>query len=512
MDRNTLILALRDEEDLKTFSSYLVETGFDITAVSDGASALEHAMESPPSLVVSDLELPIISGEKLFKIMRTNPHTSRVPFLFVSDTVADIKGFRTGRDIFLARPINLDELYGRIKQTLAVKDGAKSGTKEIEGRLSHMSLPDIIQFLFMNKKEGELRITTQQRSGSIYVKDGEIYNAYTGGVEKEKALFRLLLWTEGKFEFIPMPVTITRKVRSSTSGLLMEGMRQADEYKKSLAQFPAKKSIVRPASGGALPEGLSPVVYEVMSLSKTYPRVEDLVEHCRHPDFIVYKALAALIANKALVEDGPGKEVEQDAESILPPAKMIELREKIISRFEDIFNLNYGKVLLIAPAGGPVAEFIKRCATLPGFSTNRKSAFYNLSMQSPVGASGAIELYGGMEILLYSVPEAGHMGPLWRAFGSNLVGLVLLWDETAGEKELADLEAARGDILSRVKVPVAYVYTGPAMKDDDAAKKALGLTDETLFCLSPDGVGTKEVFTALFNRLLKEDYITPDHT
>ncbi|MFQ5735448.1 MAG: DUF4388 domain-containing protein [Thermodesulfobacteriota bacterium] len=509
MDRNRLILALKDEEDLKTFSDYLIETGFDITAVSDGASVLEHAMDRLPSIIISDLDLPVVGGERVFKILRNNPHTSAIPFLFVSDAVADIKGFRAGRDIFLARPINLEELYGRIRQTLSIKAQAAAGTKEIEGRLSHMSLPDIIQFLFMNKKEGELRITTPRRSGSVYVKDGEIYNAYTGGVEKEKALYRLLLWTEGKFEFIPMPVTVARKVRASVSNLLMEGMRQADEFKKNIAQFPGRKSILRLAPGTpALPRGLSPVVYDVVQLAATYPKVEDLVEHCSHPDFIVYKTMAALIGRKVLIEEGAGRDAEEQEAGILPPEKMIALRERIISRYADIFDLNYGRILLISTSGAPASEFIRRCAAMPGFTGNRKSAFYHLSLETPLGSAGAIELYGGMEILLFSIPEAGHMGPLWRAFGSNAVGLILLWD-TAGEEALGRLAAARSDVLARSSVPVEYVYTGAGPMDEAAARRALGLeADREVFHLRPDEGGTIEVFTSLFGRLMNDGLST----
>lgn len=506
MDGNRLLLAFKDQEDIKTFSGYLNETGFDTTAVTDGASALEQAIVRPPSLIISDLDLPVVSGEKLFQILRANPHTARIPFLLVSDSVADIKGFRAGRDIYLARPIDLDEMYGRIRQTLSISDALSAGTKEIEGRLSHMSLPDILQFLFLNRKEGELRLSGSRKSGSVYIKDGEIYNAYAGGVDKEKALYRLLLWTEGKFEFIPTPVTVTKKIRASVTGLLMEGMRQADEFKKNLPLFPGSKSVLRrnPASA-PLAQGLSPIVYDVVQLTESYPRVEDLVEHCSQPDFIVYKAITALLAKKILIEDGPALSGGEEMESILPRERMITLREKIISRFSNIFNLNYGKVLLVSSSGAPAADFIRSCASLPGYTSRRKSALFQFSTQSPLGTAGSIELYGGMELLLLSIPEAARMGPLWRAFGSNAVGLVLIWDD-AGGADLKMLEAARQDILTRTRVPVAHVYTGPGEPDMAKVKEVFALGDsEAPFVIKAGGAGALEVFTSIFEKLLNDD-------
>lgn len=506
MDSNRLLVAFKEEEDIRTFSGYLKETGFDVTTVTDGASALEQAIIRPPSLIISDLNLPVVSGEKLFRILRANPHTARIPFLFVSDAVADIKGFRTGRDIYLARPINLDEMYGRIRQTLSISDALTTGTKEIEGRLSHMSLPDILQFLFLNRKEGELRIASSQRSGSVYIKDGEIFNAYAGGVEKEKALYRLLLWTEGKFEFIPMPVTVSKKIRTGVSNLLMEGMRQADEFKKNLPLFPGRKSILRKNPEAApLADGLSPVIYDVVQLTENYPRVEDLVEHCSQPDFIVYKAITALIGKKILLNEGDSRSGGVEQETILPQEKMISLREKIISRFSNIFNLNYGKILLVSSSGAAAADFISRCSTVPGYTSQRKSALFQFSIESPLGTAGSIELYAGMELLLLSIPEAGRMGPLWRAFGSNAVGLILIWD---GEDKdgIKMLEDAKRDILSRTRIPTAYVYSGAEAPDGDEVKKAFALEGgEEPFIIGPGAAGAQEVFTYIFNRLLNDD-------
>jgi len=97
------------------------------------------------------------------------------------------------------------------------------------------------------------------------------------------------------------------------------------------------------------------------------------------------------------------------------------------------------------------------------------------------------------------------MGPLWRAFGSNAVGLVLIWDE-AGSGDLKTLEAAKQDILSRTSVPVAHVYSGLGAPDMDAVRKAFALKDgEAPFVVGPDGTGALEVFTSIFDKLLNDD-------
>lgn len=510
MAKNSILLALKGSEDIKAFSTYLSGLGFDVKTARDGAHALEIAVREVPSLIIAETDLPVIGGEKVFQILRNNPHTSSVPFLFVSDAVTDIKGFKAGVDILLLRPVKLEELYGRIRQTLSAKSGGARSTKEIEGRLSHMSLADILQFLHLNKKEGELKLSANDRTGSIYLKDGLIYNASTGGVEKEKALFRLLQWEDGKFEFIPGAVTAQKKIKSAAGNVLMEGMRQIDEFRKNIGQFPHRDTLIKAKLGaGSLPKGLQPVIYEIIQLSAAYPRVGDLVEHCTYPDYEVYTTLSSMIGRGILEETevmaGAGEKQE-----FLTHDQMISIREKIISRFSDIFNLNYGKIFILSTSARAVNLFVEGCGRIPGFSSGGSSAFAHIARENPLGTVAKLKLYGGMELLLFSIPEAKHMGPIWKAFSTNLIGLIVLWDDD-GAGALSDLSAAKREILLKRRVPAMHVYAGgDALSGGEAGfRNELGLKpDEQIFRLNAkDNSAATEVFYGLFSKLIKDDFV-----
>lgn len=508
MDKNRILIAFKDDEETTVFSGYLSGLGFEFTSVKDGARALEIAIHEVPSLIITDLDLPVINGQRIFQILRHNPHTSKIPFLFISSHMADIKGFRAGVDIFLLRPLNLEEMHGRIRQTLSLKSGANIGSKDIEGKLTHMSLADILQFLHLNKKEGELKITSGDLSGSVFVKEGLVYNAVLSGAEKEKALYRLLQWVDGRFEFIPKPVAVSRKIRSTTGSLIMEGMRQIDEFKKKNGEFPDGKAVIRARAGACdLPKGLQPVVYEIMQLLKAYSRAEDIVEHCSYPDYEVYNSLAGMIG-RGMLEEVKAKRDSAPCE-FLTPDQAISIREKIISRFTDMYNLSYGKIFLISTSGALASGFIKQCRHIPGFSVNTKPALSQLGLENPLGESAAIRLYGGMELMVFSIPAVRSMGPIWKAFSANLIGLILLWDGK-GEKDIKELVNAKKDILSRRRVPAVHLFSqGAGAGDDEFYKKAFNLkTDEPVFRMDfNDTAMIQDVFYALFGNLLKEDYI-----
>lgn len=509
MENNRTLLALKREDEKKELTGCLTGLGFDPVAVSDGARAIELAIQEVPSFIIADTDLPVIDAERVFQILRNNPHTSNVPFIFVADSVSDIKGFRTGVDIFLQRPINLDELSSRMRQTLSSRKSAGGGDKGIEGRLSQMSLADILQILHLNKKEGELRVTSGEKSGSVYIKDGEIYNSSLDGIEKEKALFRLFTWDDGRFEFTPKQVTATKKIRSTTGNLLMEGMRQIDEFRKKEDQFPGKdRRLKSTVDSATLPKGLQPVIYEILQLVNSHPRVADIVDRSAYPDYEVYTTIVSMLARGILEYRDEGGAGADQAAQFLTSDQAISIREKILSHYTDQ-DVNYGRVMLISTSGALASDFIKRCKVIPGFSMNSRSSFQQISLENPLGEISAIKLYGGMDITLFSIPTVRSMGPLWRAFSENLIGVVLLWDAES-EAFLAELEGAKKDILGKKRVPVLHVFSGEVSKEAGARyRAALGLRpDELLFKLqkADDGM-VFEIFYSLFSSIIKDDHV-----
>jgi len=515
--KEKILLALKNDDESKAFTAYLFGMGYETSIAKDGARALETAIQESPAIIVVDSDLPVISGDRLFQILRNNPHTSKIPFLFVADAIIDVRGFRTGVDIFLVRPLNMEELHVRIRQTLSVKESGGFTSGEIEGQLRQMSLADILQFLHLNKKEGVLKISTGDIAGSVFIKDGQIYNAVTGGVEKEKALFRLLQWTDGKFEFLPSPIAITKKIQTSTGNLLMEGMRQIDEFKKSSDAFPSRKMTIKArVEESQLPQGLQPVVYEIFQLLKTYGQVEDIVENCTYTDYEVYKTILAMLSKGILEESKVKGESLSETIDFLTHDQSISIREKIISRFSDTHSLNYGKIFLISTSGNIVEGFIELCRRIPGFKIIYKSAsFTPTSKENPLGTIAILKLYGGMEIHLFSIPTVKNMGPIWKSFSSNLIGLVLLWDEEGG-KEIKEMVDAKQEILLQRRVPVVHVFADTADdKDGGGHKKAFNLKYKKAFNLKLDEPIFKmdsemifEIFYALFSTLIKEDYVT----
>ncbi len=136
--KDTILLALKDEEDIRALTEHLGSSTFELPVARDGASAIEAAVNDPPSLIVADIELPVVDGVRVFNILRRSRHTSKVPFLFISDTAADLKGFRAETDTFLTRPFNPEEASGRIRQVLLHNPGGPKGVIDMRATLDQI--------------------------------------------------------------------------------------------------------------------------------------------------------------------------------------------------------------------------------------------------------------------------------------------------------------------------------------------------------------------------------------
>ncbi|MFQ5465073.1 MAG: DUF4388 domain-containing protein [Thermodesulfobacteriota bacterium] len=519
IDKDRILIALKDTNEAEKLSGHLSRTGFDVAVAPDGALALEAAIGLPPALVMVDPDLPVIGGEMIFQILRNNPHTSGTPFLFISDAVADIKNFRTGVDAFLVRPLNVAELLDRVVRTITARQARGDEVREMEGKLSNISVADILQFLQLNRKQGELIIDSGPARGVVYLKGGNPYNATVEGAEGYKALYRLLGWTEGRFEFIPKGVSVTRKIRTGAEGAIMEGLRQLDEFKKKKSSLPAPETIVEPqVPASRLPRDLPPAAREAFALVGGRATVADVVAGSRRTDYEAYQALATLISKGLVAPAKPGRARAAGAGELLTRDQAIGLREKIISRFADSPEANFARIMVLATSGPLVASFMDSCAMIKGFKVAPRPApgRAQAATAALVGEIAELTLYGGMDLVVFAVPTPVGMGPIWNAFSTRLAGLVLLWDKE-GTGELARLAEAKREIALQTGSPVAHVYmgAGPGDKEEAAFRKALNIrSNEEVFHSRPagagkaEGEGVSEALYSIFARLLKEGRAT----
>jgi len=113
------ILVIDDEKELReVVALYLEQEGFNVMQAGDGVSAVKMFHDEKPDLVILDLMLPDIPGEKVCNVIRENHDTPIIMLTSKSGEESRIGGLEMGADDYITKPFSPKELVARVKVIL----------------------------------------------------------------------------------------------------------------------------------------------------------------------------------------------------------------------------------------------------------------------------------------------------------------------------------------------------------------------------------------------------------
>ena len=231
------ILVVDTEADQLTLLELrLGSMGFAVSSAYNGEHGIEKAKETQPSLIITEANLPDMTGFEMIEKIKADPDIGDTPFLFISkrdDSASINKGFQLGAEDYIIKPIRVEILGAKINTMMgrlkAEKKTAPAAAAGVSGSLSEMGIPDIVQILGAGRKTG--RITLQDNGKSCYVdmEDGQVVNASVDDLKGEEAFYQILYWTDGTFSIDPNAEISERLINMSNDSLMLEGYRRMDE-------------------------------------------------------------------------------------------------------------------------------------------------------------------------------------------------------------------------------------------------------------------------------------------
>ncbi len=118
------ILVADDEPEMRDLVAGLVRAlGHEAVAVSDGEAALAAVGGQPPDLVLSDVNMPGLSGFEVCRRLKADPATRLVPVVLITGIGEEhkLEGIEAGADDYLRKPFSPAELRARIRSLLTMK-------------------------------------------------------------------------------------------------------------------------------------------------------------------------------------------------------------------------------------------------------------------------------------------------------------------------------------------------------------------------------------------------------
>jgi len=124
------ILVVEDEADVATLLRARLESqGYHVHVVHTGVAAVSYAVEHQPDLVILDLMLPDIDGNKVAEEIRRLYHNWVVPVLMLTakdKPVDKLRGFAHGADAYMTKPYDAHELLQTVSFLLGTAAAADS--------------------------------------------------------------------------------------------------------------------------------------------------------------------------------------------------------------------------------------------------------------------------------------------------------------------------------------------------------------------------------------------------
>ncbi|MCC6660144.1 MAG: response regulator [Phycisphaerales bacterium] len=127
MDARTILLADDEAHITCVVAGKLRASGFQVVVARDGEEALDLARQSVPQLVITDLQMPRMSGLELALQLRMDAATAAIPVIMLSARgyIADPESMaRTNIKLVMSKPFSAKEVVRNALDVLGLSETA----------------------------------------------------------------------------------------------------------------------------------------------------------------------------------------------------------------------------------------------------------------------------------------------------------------------------------------------------------------------------------------------------
>lgn len=127
MSSGTILIADDERHITLVMTRAFEQAGYEVACCQDGHEALESAQQDRPTLIVTDFQMPGMSGMELCEALSQDPATAGIPIIMLSargHLVSESDRARTGVLALLPKPFSAKDLV-RLAQELIDAENSK---------------------------------------------------------------------------------------------------------------------------------------------------------------------------------------------------------------------------------------------------------------------------------------------------------------------------------------------------------------------------------------------------
>jgi pSer/pThr/pTyr-binding forkhead associated (FHA) protein len=196
-------------------------------------------------------------------------------------------------------PVDENVVRQKLEEAAAAQAARSTKTSSMTGKIEEIPLPDLLQLFHTSKKNGVL-VITGEREGRIYLRQGRVYYAVIDenhNLGPQKSFNRIITWEIGDFELRPADnQEFMVELDSSTEALLMDSLRQLDEFKRIQPQLPEMTAPMRLSQPMTAPlKDLTPELLDALQLVHNYGSLSAVLDHSDQDDVMTAEAVMQLL-------------------------------------------------------------------------------------------------------------------------------------------------------------------------------------------------------------------------
>lgn len=111
-----------------TVCRFLEERGFEVESATNGQDALELLKTLRPDIIITDMDMPKMTGSELIAALKTQPATANIPVVIVAGKQSGFEKKKQGANFAIFKDIDIeDQLGAAIDAVLGSASNKKSG-------------------------------------------------------------------------------------------------------------------------------------------------------------------------------------------------------------------------------------------------------------------------------------------------------------------------------------------------------------------------------------------------
>jgi signal transduction histidine kinase len=137
LGRKLRLLAIDDEPRILRLMTAVLAGQYDLQTAGDGEQGLTLALTTTPDLILTDFNMPKMTGQELLRRLRAESALDDVPVIVLTgheDDALRVDLLRNGAQDFLVKPFSVEELRVRIANLLRVKQARQLLQEELQSR------------------------------------------------------------------------------------------------------------------------------------------------------------------------------------------------------------------------------------------------------------------------------------------------------------------------------------------------------------------------------------------